>query len=85
LRAQDEKPKFGKVSMADLKMTRYDKDTSAEAVILSDLGQTYFDYDQSTGFVMIHDRFLRIKIITKDGYPFAYQSIPLHKNKNEEE
>ncbi len=85
LRAQDEKPKFGKVSMADLKMTRYDKDTSAEAVILSDLGQTYFDYDQTTGFVMIHDRFLRIKIITKDGYPFAYQSIPLHKNKNEEE
>ena len=66
--AQDEKLKFGKPSMADLKMTRYDYDTSAEAVILSDIGSTWFDYDKDKGFVMHFDRFERIKILTKDGY-----------------
>jgi len=85
LQAQDEKPKFGKPAMADLKMTRYDKDTSAEAVILSDIGSTWFDYDKDKGFIMMFDRFLRLKILTKDGYHFADFRIYLYKNNSDKE
>jgi hypothetical protein len=85
LKAQDEKPKFGKVSMADLKMTRYDKDTTAEAVILSDIGSSYFDYDKDNGFVLIFDRFARIKILNKEGYRWADHSISLYRNNSTEE
>lgn len=56
VRAQDKKVKFGKVSKDDLLMTRYDKDTTAEAVILDDIGQTYFDYLDISGFMMVHER-----------------------------
>jgi transglutaminase-like putative cysteine protease len=83
--AQDEKPKFGKPSMADLKMTRYDSDTSAEAVILSDIGSTWFDYDKDKGFIMHFDRFERIKILTKDGYSWADQSIRLYRSNSDHE
>jgi transglutaminase-like putative cysteine protease len=85
IQAQDEKAKFGKVSMEDLKMTRYDKDSMAEAVILTDIGSTYFDYDKDKGFVLTFDRFERIKILTKEGYKFASNSIPLYRVDLDEE
>jgi hypothetical protein len=85
LQAQDEKAKFGKPAMADLKMTRYDKDTSAEAVILSDIGSTWFDFDKDKGFLIMFERFLRIKILTKDGYHFADQNIYLYRNNSDQE
>jgi len=86
LQAQNEKPKFGKVSMADLKMIRYDKDTSAEAVILSDIGSSYFDYNKDNDdFDLIYERFLRIKIITKNGYSWGNQEIWLYHNDQLEE
>ncbi|MGA3013740.1 MAG: transglutaminase domain-containing protein [Bacteroidales bacterium] len=83
--AQDEKPKFGKPSMSDLKMTRYDKDTSAEAVILSDIGATWFDFDKDKGFIMTFERFERIKILSKEGYSWADQSIRLFREDLDEE
>ena len=85
LQAQNEKIKFGKISLDDLKMTRYDKDSSAEAVILADIGQTYFDYNDLSGFMLIHERFMRIKIITKQGYSRAHQDILLYKSENSNE
>ena len=85
LPAQDEKPKFGKPAMADLKMTRYDKDTSAEAVILEDIGSTYFDKDSFNGLMLIFNRFERIKILRKDGYSWANHSITLYEDRSSEE
>ena len=85
LKAQEEKFKYGKVSMEDLKMTRYDKDTSAEAVILGDVGSSYFDYDKDKGFMLIFERLLRIKILTKDGYPWATHNILVYRDQDIEE
>ena len=85
LHAQGEKIKFGKISLEDLKMTRYDKDSSAEAVILADIGYTHFEYESNNGFTMFFERFLRIKILTKDGYSWATGEIPLYHDANLEE
>ncbi len=59
-----EKIKFGKISEEDLAMTQYDRDTSAEAVIL---------YDQGVldGSSLQFNRHLRIKILKKTGYERA--------------
>jgi hypothetical protein len=61
--AQD-KIKFGKISEDELKMTQYAKDTSAEAVVLYDLGVL-------DGSSLQFSRYLRVKILKKSGYERA--------------
>ncbi|PLX23356.1 MAG: hypothetical protein C0597_01220, partial [Marinilabiliales bacterium] len=64
LYAQKDPIKFGKVTIEELKMTKYDLDTTAEAVVLCDYG--VFD-NQAFEFT----RVCRIKIFKKDGLRFA--------------
>ena len=54
LGAYSQKPpvKFGDVSMDELKMVRYEKDTAAPSVVLADYGESTIDYVQGTGFVI---------------------------------
>ncbi|MRR23444.1 hypothetical protein EG830_10765, partial [bacterium] len=55
---------YGKVPVEDLKMLKYDSDTTAPAVVLCDYG--FFD--------KVHlefTRLLRIKILRKEGFPYA--------------
>ena len=47
INAQDFKMKFGKINMDELKMTEYDKDTSASAVILGDFGNIDIEYNKN--------------------------------------
>src|ERR1017187_786276 len=83
---QKEVMKFGKIDTKDISMTRYDLDSTADAVILGDQGESYFEYDDQSGFNLIFDRLLRIKILKKSGYEWASQSIYLYKiNLNEEQ
>ncbi|MCU0451385.1 MAG: DUF3857 and transglutaminase domain-containing protein [Bernardetiaceae bacterium] len=65
--AQEAPLKFGKVSEAELKMTTYAPDSSAEAVVLADYGKTYFQYSQQTGFKLMFERHTRLKILRKEG------------------
>ncbi len=79
--AQAQKPpiKFGDISIEDLKMTRFEKDSSASAVVLADYGESAIEYDQSEGqFVLRFERTQRIKILTKDGLEYANFTIPLY-------
>jgi hypothetical protein len=78
--AQKAPIKFGDVPLEQLKMTRYDKDSSAAAVVLADYGETVIDYNQTTGFEMNFERIRRIKILTKDGLAQADFSIMLYHN-----
>ncbi len=55
---------FGKLDIEDLKMTVYDKDTSAAAVVLCDYG--WFDLNTFT-----FTRLYRVKILKKAGYDLA--------------
>jgi hypothetical protein len=60
--SQPDPLKFGKVELQELQMAKYDKDTSASALILCDYGQSYFKYTHK-GFQMYFDRHVRIKIL----------------------
>jgi hypothetical protein len=70
--------KFGEILSEDLKMTRYEKDTSAAAVVLYDFGESIIQYEQNNGFVLHFDRLQRIKIVTKEGLDHANFSISLY-------
>ena len=74
--AQKAPIKFGEIPLEDLKMTSYDKDSSAAAVILTDYGEAYITVtaiDASLQF----ERHVRIKILKKEGLDWANGSIPL--------
>ena len=75
--------KFGDVSMEELRMTSYDHDSSASAVILSDYGEAYILF---SGTVQMNfERHIRIKILKKDGMGWADASIPLYHSGTSEE
>ena len=64
--AQKSPLKFGVIPLEDLKMTVYDKDTSASAVVLADYGEAYIRVT-SVSAMLNFDRHVRIKILKKDG------------------
>ncbi|WP_266202907.1 DUF3857 domain-containing protein [Pontibacter kalidii] len=66
--------KFGKVSEDELRMSAYDKDTSAAAVILSDYGFTRIEYIGE--LKVVFERQMRIKIFKKSGYDWADVVVP---------
>jgi transglutaminase-like putative cysteine protease len=77
--AQAEPIKFGKIELVDLQMKTYDKDTSAEAVVLCDYGHASFEYHNDYGFQIRFERTIRIKILKKAGYSWATGEIPFYK------
>jgi hypothetical protein len=77
--------KFGDVSIEDLKMTRYEKDTTASAVVLVDYGVSSVEYDQSYGWFVFFERTTRIKILKKEGYSFADFEVLLYRNSDAKE
>lgn len=85
--AYSQKPptKFGEVTLDDLKMTHYEKDSSAAALVLVDYGESMIQYDQSNGFTLQFERLTRIKILTKDGLDWANFSIPLYHDGSDDE
>lgn len=80
--------KFGKVDKEELLMTHYEKDSSADAVVLSDIGNLYFTYNNATahrGFEYTFTRHLRIKIFNKNAYDYANHEIRLRHYKTSSE
>ncbi|MEK6781094.1 MAG: hypothetical protein AABY93_05285 [Bacteroidota bacterium] len=85
LQAQKPPIKFGDVPIDQLKMTTYDKDSSASAVILADYGESVIEYSEQEGFVVKFERLTRIKILTKEGLDQANFSIPLYHSGGSDE
>src|SRR5882672_5817242 len=84
LYAQKSPIKFGVIPQEDLKMTTYDMDTSAEAVMLTNYGAAYIVV--STGnAALVYERHVRIKILKKGGLHWADVSIPLYQSGSDEE
>ena len=72
--------KFGEIPIEDMKMVRYDKDSSASALVLGDFGQSSLTYSQNDGFSLLFERITRIKILSKDGLDWATFTVPLYHN-----
>jgi len=83
--AQD-KPdsKFGKITAADFELAK-DVDTSAGAVLVSDLGVAEFQDGKDGHLTIAYTYYLRYKIIDKRGFDAATQYIQLEKYKDNEE
>ncbi|MBK8502563.1 MAG: hypothetical protein IPL46_10295 [Saprospiraceae bacterium] len=55
-----------------LKMTRYDKDTAASAIIVSDIGSSHFNFDHPKyGIELLFERRILVRIFTQEGYDWA--------------
>jgi len=79
IRAQFVEPKFGKVEMSDLAMTRYEKDTTAAALFLFDSGNSRFFLDADNSFKVLFDRHCQIKIFKSSAFDIADVKIRLYK------
>jgi hypothetical protein len=77
--AQKSPVKFGEISIEDLKMKRYAKDTMASAVIIFDKGETSLNEDLRVEF----KRHTRIKFLTKAAIDeWATKTIMLSHNED---
>jgi transglutaminase-like putative cysteine protease len=75
---------FGKYSSEEFDLKQYDKDPSAEAVVLYDIGQAYFTIENDE-LRMIFERKTKIKIFNKAGLRWSEFEIPYYeKNSNPE-
>ncbi|HEX2936905.1 MAG TPA: DUF3857 domain-containing protein [Bacteroidales bacterium] len=83
--AQFDKPKFGKIDMSEMAMSKYDKDTTAEALTLFDAGSTKIILNRERRFQYVYERHCRIKIFKKSAFDIADMSIRLFKEQNAEE
>ncbi len=69
-----------------LRMDRYDEDTTAAAVILSDDGLSYIGFEHPRwGIEVVFERTIIVKILKKDGYEWADIKIPLYVGEKVEE
>ena len=55
MQAQGYSHEFGKVSKEELELKRYEKDTTAEAVVIYDIGKSYF-LTNIKGFDLYYER-----------------------------
>jgi len=78
-------PRFGKIEPSELAMTKYDKDTAADALILFDDGKSYFVTNGDGNFQIVFERHCRIKIFKKSAFDLANINIKLFKSDTRKE
>jgi len=72
---------FNKVTMAELDMKSYQKDTSASAVVLNEIGSAHISDEGE----LIFEYYLKIKILKRRGFDRGNFTIPLHQQENKKE
>ena len=72
-------PKFGKIDESDLSMSKYDKDTTAAALMLFNNGSTEFTL-KDLSFQLVYNRHCQVKIFKKSAFPVGDVSIRLFKS-----
>lgn len=79
--AQNYVHEFGKFSNEEFELKKYDKDPTAEAVVIYDIGKSYFGLTDD-GFVVYFERTMKIKILSKAGLKWSEISIPYYEEDN---
>jgi len=77
--------KFGKISASALQTKVYSIDSSANAVVLSDIGTTALEGNNKGWFSLVSKRHKVVHILNKNGYDEANVQIPLYVDGSEEE
>jgi transglutaminase-like putative cysteine protease len=85
--SQKESPytKFGKIPVSAFQTKIYPIDSSADAVVLSDIGTTDLEGNNKGWFSLVSRRHKVVHILNKNGYNEANVQIPLYVDGNEEE
>ncbi|MEP7374206.1 MAG: DUF3857 domain-containing protein [Chitinophagaceae bacterium] len=79
------KIKFGKITADDFKQTVYNLDTSANAVIIADIGSTEVVGNNKGSFSLEFKNFRRAQIMNKNGYDIANVEITLYSDGSSEQ
>lgn len=77
--------KFGKVTVEALQKKIYSIDSSANAVVLSDIGDAVIEGNSKGWFSVVTTRHKVVHILNKSGYGFADVEVDLYTNGEEEE
>jgi hypothetical protein len=75
----------GNISITELSLKKYDKDPTAEAVVLSDEGTSSFHLTEYNGFEVIFEKKTRIKVFSKAGIKWSEIEIPFYQEGNTSE
>ena len=79
LQAQDKSNyKFGKITPSDFNQTAAKFDSGANAVVLADIGSTTFEGNNKGYLNLVFTRFMRVKIMNKNGFDVGNQRIFLY-------
>jgi len=78
LSAQNFLNEYGKISKGDIELTSYEKDKSAEAVVIYDIGSSYFE-ESANSFDLMYERTTRIKVFKEAGIKWAKIEIPFYQ------
>jgi hypothetical protein len=74
--------KFGKLSPADFSLPVEKFDSGANAIVIADIGNTSFVGNNKGFFTLVFTRFLRVKIINKNGFDIGERQIALYHSKD---
>ena len=77
--------RYGKVSEEEVKSTFYEKDSSANAVVLYREQNIYYNFSKSKGFELVEEIFERVKIYNKEGFDWATRDIDIYVNSKNKE
>src|ERR1700722_18149017 len=72
--------KFGKITPADFNLAAAKFDSGANAVIIADVGSTTFEGNNKGYFTLVFTRFMRVKIMNKNGFDIGNRHIFLYHN-----
>ena len=81
LSAQNFSHEYGKISKKELELKQYDKDSSADAVVIYDIGMSYFIPTSDNDFDLFFEHRAKIKIFNKAGLRWAENQIYYYTNK----
>ncbi len=81
--AQDVPYTFGQTTYRELNQDLYDRDTTADAVMLKEWGHSYVE--SYNNFNMVHHYYVKIKILKTNGLERANVTIPLYRNNSKTE
>ena len=70
---------FGKINAADFNLTAETFDSGANALVIADIGSTTIDLNGNGNFPLQFTRFLRIKILNKNGFDIGNFQLLLYK------
>jgi Transglutaminase-like superfamily len=74
--------KFGKIVPANFDPSSNKLDSGAKALIISDIGNTQFEGNINGFFTLVFTRFLRVKILNKNGSDIGNREIQLYHRVN---